>query len=537
VLRPPDYQRGDGRVQRCRQAAEGQQMSSTITTCLASSKPHGRRRKSAHLVLEFLCHAHTARYHFLRHVGYRRVPAAPLNPASADEISGATRMATVSGYDAFISYSRQHDHELAPALQDRLERFAKPWYRRRALRIFLDTADLSAIPALWPSVEDALGSSRWFILLASADAARSEWVNREVQWWLDHYSTDRLLVVATSPGLAWDEQQEDWVTDAPVPPALRGAFTHEPQWVDLSRLRLGSHKPLIPDIDVAAVAAPLRSVPQDMLIGEYLNAQRAIRLAVAAVAVLAILLALAVFGLIALGHSNPVASTLLLYSAIGLAFVIVGSLVPVIWSLIRRTLLTVRLGHAKIQVSEIRAAQPPKDAEDLGIFADEDLRWAEYNTERDEAKTERDEAKTERDEAERELGPYLPANLRGAKRLINHERLYVQIAEDRGIFGGDPKLTYRHLAKWVLIIEHWPRLGAALTRDPDKMEALESCTDIETLQQRLNLVDPNSRATDELLKVLSKAVPLSPILGRLVQFEPSETSFPRAGHPGSEKDG
>jgi hypothetical protein len=98
----------------------------------------------------------------------------------------------------------------------------------RALRIFLDTADLTANPGLWPSIEDVLSSSQWFILLASADAAASKWVNREVQWWIDHRSPDRLLIAGTSPGLKWDEQKRDWAADAPVPSALRGAFPDEP---------------------------------------------------------------------------------------------------------------------------------------------------------------------------------------------------------------------------------------------------------------------------------------------------------------------
>src|SRR5689334_8968308 len=113
-------------------------------------------------------------------------------------------MAAEPGYDAFISYSHQHDAVLAPALQTDLERFAKPWYRMRALRIFRDTANLAANPALWASVEDGLRSSQWFILLASADAAKSEWVNREVRWWVAHRSPDRLLVVGTGSGLKWD---------------------------------------------------------------------------------------------------------------------------------------------------------------------------------------------------------------------------------------------------------------------------------------------------------------------------------------------
>jgi hypothetical protein len=215
-------------------------------------------------------------------------------------------MAAVSGYDGFISYSHKHDAVLGPALQTNLERFAKPWYKIRALRIFLDTADLSANPALWPSIEDGLSSSQWFILLASADAAQSKWVNREAQWWIDHGSRDRVLVVGTSPGLDWDEQKRDWAADAPVPSALRGAFRDEPHWVDLSTVQLDSGKPKIPVNKVAAVAAPLRGKHLDELIGEHLRQhRRAMRLAEGAVAVMAVLTALAVtFSIIAIVASN-----------------------------------------------------------------------------------------------------------------------------------------------------------------------------------------------------------------------------------------
>ena len=215
-------------------------------------------------------------------------------------------MAAVSGYDGFISYSHKHDVVLGPALQTSLERFAKPWYKMRALRIFLDAADLSANPALWPSIEDGLSSSRWFILLASADAAESKWVNREVQWWIDHGSRDRLLVVGTSPGLDWDEQKRDWAADAPVPPALRGAFREEPLWVDLSEVRLDSSRPKIPVNEVAAVAAPLQGKNLDELVGEHLRQhRRAMRLAEGAVAVMAVLTAFAVvFSILAVRERN-----------------------------------------------------------------------------------------------------------------------------------------------------------------------------------------------------------------------------------------
>lgn len=139
-----------------------------------------------------------------------------------------------SGYDAFISYSHALDGALAQALQIGLERFAKPWYRPRALRVFRDTTSLTASPGLWSSIEKALASSAWLVLMASPEAARSPWVNREVAWWRANKSPQRLLVVLTEGKFAWaDDTGPDDGTRAALPSALRGAFVENPRWVDL----------------------------------------------------------------------------------------------------------------------------------------------------------------------------------------------------------------------------------------------------------------------------------------------------------------
>src|SRR5262245_65690 len=70
-------------------------------------------------------------------------------------------------YDAFISYSHSADGQLAPAVQSGLQRLARPWYRRRALRVFRDETGLSVNPHLWGSIERAMDESRYFVLLAS----------------------------------------------------------------------------------------------------------------------------------------------------------------------------------------------------------------------------------------------------------------------------------------------------------------------------------------------------------------------------------
>ena len=73
----------------------------------------------------------------------------------------------MAAYDAFVSYSHARDKPIAAALQSVIQTLGKPWYRRRALRVFRDDTSLSATPSLWPSIETALGNSRFLILLAS----------------------------------------------------------------------------------------------------------------------------------------------------------------------------------------------------------------------------------------------------------------------------------------------------------------------------------------------------------------------------------
>src|SRR6266480_6020386 len=113
-------------------------------------------------------------------------------------------------YDAFISYSHAKDKPTAAALQSIVQKLGKPWYKRRALRVFRDDTSLSATPNLWPSIEHALAQSRFLILLASPEAATSPWVNKEVAFWLEHKSADTLFVAVTDGELAWDNAAGDF---------------------------------------------------------------------------------------------------------------------------------------------------------------------------------------------------------------------------------------------------------------------------------------------------------------------------------------
>ena len=88
-------------------------------------------------------------------------------------------------YDAFMSYSHAADGLLVAALQDHLQRFAKPWYRRRSLRLFRDKTGLAVTPDLWRSICAALAAAKYFILFASEQAAQSQWIEQEVDFWLE----------------------------------------------------------------------------------------------------------------------------------------------------------------------------------------------------------------------------------------------------------------------------------------------------------------------------------------------------------------
>src|ERR1700751_5932792 len=105
-------------------------------------------------------------------------------------------------YDAFISYSHAKDKPIAAALQSKVQTLGKPWYRRRALRLFRDDTSLSATPGLWLRIEQALGQSRFLILRASPEAAASQWVDKEVAYWLDRKGPDTLLIALTDGDLA-----------------------------------------------------------------------------------------------------------------------------------------------------------------------------------------------------------------------------------------------------------------------------------------------------------------------------------------------
>ena len=211
-------------------------------------------------------------------------------------------------YDAFLSCGRALDGPLAWVLRRGVQRFARPWYRLRASRVFLDDV------AEWASVEQALGRSHRLILLASPEAAASERVGRELAWWLEHRSARQILVVLTSGEYARS-----------VPPAVRRALGEDPRWVDLRTAGpVDDANPRLRQA-VAAIASAVREVPEADLVGEHVRQHRlSVRLARGALVLLTV--ALLVAGLVAVGQRGSAVAQARAATARGLASAAVANL-------------------------------------------------------------------------------------------------------------------------------------------------------------------------------------------------------------------
>src|SRR5262249_26598254 len=186
-------------------------------------------------------------------------------------------------------------------LQRALHNLARPWYSFRLIHVFRDQTSLSANPALWGSIQAALASSEYFLLMASPEAARSKWVQQEVRWWLANRSISKLFIILTDGDAQWNDTANDfdWSRTSALPDDLRGQFKQEPLYVDL-RWAKGQEQLSLRHSQFRAatldIAAPLLGKPKDELDGEDVRRYRgARRLARGGIATLVILLLLSIY--------------------------------------------------------------------------------------------------------------------------------------------------------------------------------------------------------------------------------------------------
>ncbi|NKE56165.1 TIR domain-containing protein [Lentzea sp. PSKA42] len=198
-------------------------------------------------------------------------------------------------YAAFISYSHATDHALGPLLQEGIEKFAKPWYRPRTRRVFLDNSELAAESDLTQAILDGLARAENFLLLASPASARSRWVAKEVEWWLENRDRRDLFVLLTDGEAVWDNGVLDQRRTTALPEALHDI--PEPRCVDLRGVRdveLDSRNPDWESV-LADVVAPLDGIAKTELIGHHVRERRRTKRTVTTtISVLVVLLVAAV---------------------------------------------------------------------------------------------------------------------------------------------------------------------------------------------------------------------------------------------------
>ena len=147
-------------------------------------------------------------------------------------------------YYAFISYNHR-DSKQAKWIQEELENFKFPTKLKKdygsripdSLRpIFRDATDLNA-GVLEENLKRELLDSRFLIVVCSPESAQSEWVNKEVDFFIQNGREDQIipLIVAGKPDAA-DEKEQCFV------PALRNL---KKEILGISIPELGAEKALV----------------------------------------------------------------------------------------------------------------------------------------------------------------------------------------------------------------------------------------------------------------------------------------------------
>src|ERR1043165_5111345 len=182
-------------------------------------------------------------------------------------------------YAAFISHSGSL--EIAERLSYNISRVGlSPWQFAKwaGLKVFFDRKQLRTGDLLPHTISDAIKNSQYFVLFASRAAARSKWVSKELELWLqDRPATDVLLIVLDGT-IEWDHERNDFdweVTDC-IPPIPTGRNEEEVCWADmkngttLARAR-GDKKKLREA--AASVGAKVKGVTKDDILRRWRRMQ------------------------------------------------------------------------------------------------------------------------------------------------------------------------------------------------------------------------------------------------------------------------
>ena len=154
-------------------------------------------------------------------------------PNAARTRRAGSRPSSPQRYWAFISYAHE-DEELAGWLHEALEQYRVPEelvgkltdlgpVPKRLSPIFRDRSELAAAGNLSDEIEEAIGGSRFLIVLCSPAAAQSRWTNEEVALFKKLHSEDQVLAAILS-GEPFASEMPGREAEECFPPALRTHF-------------------------------------------------------------------------------------------------------------------------------------------------------------------------------------------------------------------------------------------------------------------------------------------------------------------------
>ncbi|MFI5502866.1 toll/interleukin-1 receptor domain-containing protein [Nocardia asteroides] len=188
--------------------------------------------------------------------------------------------ATPTSYDAFLSYSHA-DRAIAAGIQRGLHRIGRRMGRLHALRVFRDATDLTASPDLWGKVAEAMDRARYCIVVLSPASAASEWVDREIAYWLRTRGPEQLLFVVAGGQVKWDRHTHRFDPDRSTValPVLTepGVLPTEPLYVDVGDDAPWDPRATLFREKLTDLAAPIHGKPKYELAGEDLREQRRFR--------------------------------------------------------------------------------------------------------------------------------------------------------------------------------------------------------------------------------------------------------------------
>lgn len=106
-------------------------------------------------------------------------------------------------YDAFICYRHGTlDNAVAQLLQKKLEHFKLPVQAKgeegrlpKLKRVFVDRGELSSCADMEQEINHALDNAGWMIVVCSKQTKESVWVNKEIEYFLEHHDRSRVLAV------------------------------------------------------------------------------------------------------------------------------------------------------------------------------------------------------------------------------------------------------------------------------------------------------------------------------------------------------